>query len=265
MATHLKIDHSVPVAEAKALPGVWTFVASYATPDAGEGAAHRIPRARRMPSYAPAGSFEAYAAPHEDGGTAVWARYVVGVADLEPRPKTRTYRVCDRGTGPEYVGVRPVTVTIAAECPRCGGPRGEAKHHRFCEDGEWYSVDTWANPCGHEDAYEAVLAEYRARLRRMEELDTGTSLSTRPDGTPWPDPLDDRRPLPEVAAPRIERSADPVGFRAHLVRSTAAVCRGEDLATAAWTADNPLQLAAEIEALAGARRLAYARTRKGSK
>ncbi|MDT0306831.1 hypothetical protein RM780_07625 [Streptomyces sp. DSM 44917] len=76
---------------------------------------------------------------------------------------TMTVRVCDRGSGRDYVGVTIRTVTISAHCPTCGGPRGAAAGHRFCEDGAWYAVDRWDNPCGHIDYYSAVLAEAAAR------------------------------------------------------------------------------------------------------
>ncbi|MFE7395175.1 hypothetical protein [Streptomyces sp. NPDC057557] len=76
-----------------------------------------------------------------------------------------TVRVADRGSGKEYVGVTVRTVEISAKCPKCGGLRGTAtiSPYRFHEDGEWYVVDTWANPCGHVDLYTNVLAEARWR------------------------------------------------------------------------------------------------------
>ncbi|MFI0827191.1 hypothetical protein ACH4Q7_22360 [Streptomyces roseolus] len=82
---------------------------------------------------------------------------------VEAEP-TRTYRVCDRGTGSGYSGVTIRTVVVSANCPTCGGPRGEATPYRFCEDGEYLTVDRWENPCGHIDMYAAVLAEARIRL-----------------------------------------------------------------------------------------------------
>ncbi len=59
---------------------------------------------------------------------------------------------------------RPIisAVTIAATCPECGGPRGEATRHSRTVDGVLYSVDQWTNECGHVDYYSAVLAEARA-------------------------------------------------------------------------------------------------------
>ena len=51
------------------------------------------------------------------------------------------------------------TIEIANTCPKCGGPRGKPYHYRFHEDGEWYSVNRWDNPCGHIDKYRDVLGE----------------------------------------------------------------------------------------------------------
>ncbi len=62
--------------------------------------------------------------------------------------------------GPGGVVLR--TVEIADACPACGGDRGRPVPRRFCEDGEWYDADCWANPCGHVDKYAAVLAEAAA-------------------------------------------------------------------------------------------------------
>jgi hypothetical protein len=53
----------------------------------------------------------------------------------------------------------PKTITIAAECPICGSPRGKPYAYNFCEDGEWYCVDKWDNPCGHMDTYKSALVE----------------------------------------------------------------------------------------------------------
>lgn len=76
---------------------------------------------------------------------------------------TMTVRVCDRGSGRDYVGVRIRTVTVSDRCPSCGGPRGvdTIRNHNFHEDGDWLSVDRWTNPCGHVDMYDAVLREAR--------------------------------------------------------------------------------------------------------
>jgi hypothetical protein len=171
MTRNTRIDHPAAVAAAQAEPGVFKLVGTYPSREAARSAALRIPRAERMPSYLPAGAYEAYAAQHEDGGTAVWARYVEGLPGLEPRPVTMTYRVNDRGTGPGYEGVKVVTVEVAAQCPRCGGPRGEAAPFRFHEDGDWYVTDRWHNPCGHVDSYAAVLAEYRKRRAELEQAE----------------------------------------------------------------------------------------------
>lgn len=54
---------------------------------------------------------------------------------------------------------RPVTVEIANICPTCGGPRGKPVTIRQCEDGQWFSLDQWTNPCGHIDRYKDVYVE----------------------------------------------------------------------------------------------------------
>lgn len=50
-------------------------------------------------------------------------------------------------------------VTISDYCPKCGQKRGEPVLKRYCEDGEWYDVSCWQNPCGHIDKYQDVIAE----------------------------------------------------------------------------------------------------------
>lgn len=78
---------------------------------------------------------------------------------------TMTVRVRDRsaespwGSGPINPVVR--TITISAACPKCGGPRGVPRNLNQCDDGAYYSVDVWANDCGHPDFYEAVVKEAR--------------------------------------------------------------------------------------------------------
>ncbi|MEW9530566.1 hypothetical protein [Microbispora sp. NPDC049125] len=65
---------------------------------------------------------------------------------------TMTVTVRDRrGESPWGVGLtspRTRTVTIPANCRRCGEKRGEPKGHNTSDDGEWYWVQTWNNPCG---------------------------------------------------------------------------------------------------------------------
>lgn len=55
------------------------------------------------------------------------------------------------------------TVTIDAACPKCGGPRGPVVPANQHEDGVWFNVDTWVNPCGHRDMYRDVITEAKAR------------------------------------------------------------------------------------------------------
>lgn len=86
-------------------------------------------------------------------------------SDLEA--ETMTVWIRDRareapwGSGLLNPVVRPVT--ISAYCPRCGGPRGKPRNLNQCEDGAYYSVDVWANPCGHLDRYVDVANEADAR------------------------------------------------------------------------------------------------------
>ncbi|WNI20316.1 hypothetical protein [Actinacidiphila sp. ITFR-21] len=156
-------DHPAVAAAARAERGTWFLAAVYGTMASARTVVRRVPRAEQVPSYAPAGSFEAYAALHSDG-YAVWVRYVAGDDPVPALPETMAVRVCDRGPGPGYSGVCIVTVTVRALCPTCGGPRGvdTVRNHRFHEDGDWYSVDVWDNPCGHVDSYAVVLREARS-------------------------------------------------------------------------------------------------------
>ncbi|MEC3995248.1 hypothetical protein VSR01_17565 [Actinacidiphila sp. DG2A-62] len=75
--------------------------------------------------------------------------------------------------------------------------------------------------------------------------------------------MPDTRLIGDVAEPRVRLSDDPRWFRTCMARALAVVDQGEDLATAVWTAVDPVQTAAEIEALAGLRRLCS--TRKDTK
>lgn len=50
-------------------------------------------------------------------------------------------------------------IEISDRCPLCGGLRGRPKLERFCENGEFYTVSTWRNPCGHLDRYCDVIQE----------------------------------------------------------------------------------------------------------
>ncbi|WP_432001540.1 hypothetical protein [Streptomyces sioyaensis] len=163
-------NHPDVAQRARDARGEWFLAAVYPSFASGRSVAARIPRADLMPAYAPAGDFEAYEARH-DAGTAVWVRYIAGLPKPAPRPSTMTYRVCDRGNGPGYTGLRIVMVTVAPECPVCGGPRGEGTSYRFHEDGDWFVVDRWTNPCGHLDEYRTVLAEYRHWAQILEKAE----------------------------------------------------------------------------------------------
>ncbi|MBT2453331.1 hypothetical protein [Streptomyces sp. ISL-86] len=353
------LNHAAVAEAAKAVPGQWVLAGTYPASANAATMANCIRKAVKVPAYAPGGTFEAYSAMAKDGW-AVWTRFVAFVRDLKPRPESMTYRVCDRGSGREYVGVRVVTATVAAECPTCGGPRGEATPFRFCEDGEWYDVSRWTNPCGHVDMYAAILREHRRRqeaLEAEEQKEAARALKAGPvdagpftgavvmlnaasaelcgltarqaaqylgrhghdeaarlieeelgrrAGERWsgrkaavwlaevgaalvagtfneqpapgrqtpvveqpPAPKKarrlpkDTRPVGVVAHARIQISDNPRRFQAGVARTLTAIDQGEDPATAGWTAVDPVKTAAEIEALAGLRRLSD--TRKDAK
>jgi len=50
-------------------------------------------------------------------------------------------------------------------CPRCGGPRGEPEVGLAYTGSQRMQVHEWANPCGHVDMYENLLAEVEVRGR----------------------------------------------------------------------------------------------------
>ena len=70
----------------------------------------------------------------------------------------------DGGDGWTYF---PMTIEIADVCPICREKRGTPYPHRFCEDGEWYVVDKWENPCGHLDKYKDCYYEYKKLNKKV--------------------------------------------------------------------------------------------------
>ena len=82
-------------------------------------------------------------------------------------PQTMKVRVRDRSAEAPWGSglVQPVvrTVEISTKCPTCGGERGKPRNLNQVDDGEYYSVDVWDNPCGHVDMYADVVKE-AARL-----------------------------------------------------------------------------------------------------
>jgi hypothetical protein len=93
--------------------------------------------------------------------------------DEDTQPATMTVTVRDRASeAPWGVGLtNPVTrkITISAFCPVCGGRRGEPQGLNQCDDGAFYWVQVWKNPCGHLDMYEDVLNE--ARVMAIDEAE----------------------------------------------------------------------------------------------
>lgn len=89
--------------------------------------------------------------------------------------ETMTVTVRDRsaespwGSGP--VNPRTREVTISAYCRTCGGRRGKPKGRNEYDDGAWYWVQTWDNPCGHIDRYADVIAEANTEADTVEGTD----------------------------------------------------------------------------------------------
>lgn len=87
----------------------------------------------------------------------------INEAETGVTPETMTVRVRDRsaespwGVGRTNPAIRQVT--IPATCRVCGGPRGVPRNMNQADDGAYYSVDVWDNPCGHVDFYSEVVKE----------------------------------------------------------------------------------------------------------
>jgi hypothetical protein len=78
-------------------------------------------------------------------------------------PAMTTVRVRNRAAEAPHWGhgllrVCVDTVEIPDACLTCGGPRGETGGLNQCDDGAYYNVNVWQNPCGHVDSYPMVLA-----------------------------------------------------------------------------------------------------------
>lgn len=83
--------------------------------------------------------------------------------ELTADTPTMVVRIRDRryespwGVGLTNPAVR--TIVISANCPVCGVKRGKPRNLNSCDDGTYYSVDIWDNPCGHKDMHEDVAKE----------------------------------------------------------------------------------------------------------
>src|SRR5690606_2293635 len=168
-----RLTHTATARLARSVPGEWVYAGAYASLATARIAASNVPRGRRLPSYPPAGSFEAYAVSTLEWPV-LWVRSTEGGPHPE-LPDRMTVRV-------PVPGVEPGTMTVAsvevlARCRICGGPRGwdRVRPVLLGHDGE-FEVDWWDNPCGHLDTYAGVLEEARALA--------GTPLAN--DGRPRP-------------------------------------------------------------------------------
>lgn len=178
-----QVDHLAAAERARTVPGKWVLVGQYAAMQTAQTAVLRIPRAERIPSYEPAGSFEAYAANTPDGPV-VWVRCVEG-GPYPELPDRMLVRVPVPGEGPGDVTVTPVSIT--ARCRTCGGPRGwdRVRPCLMRIGTQDYEVDRWSNPCGHAD----VLADVYAEARQAPRPGLGALTGQRPGGGHRPNPI----------------------------------------------------------------------------
>jgi hypothetical protein len=79
----------------------------------------------------------------------------------------RDRRTEDANWGHGLFFARLVTVEIPRRCLACGGPTGEPFGFNGCEDGAYYHVDRWVNPCGHIDDYPSILDAVEAGRGRI--------------------------------------------------------------------------------------------------
>lgn len=110
---------------------------------------------------------------------------------IVPVAKTMTYLVVDREAMKDATHYRVITTkaTVACECPKCGGPRGEPESRNFYDDGDTYTANVWTNPCGHIDMYDDVLKEaksfkldeYQAKLDARFLQETTSRVVSLPD------------------------------------------------------------------------------------
>ncbi len=68
---------------------------------------------------------------------------------------TRTIIIPNRDKSGWLHGTRQVTVYW--HCPICKTIMGEPRLQQFCEDGEFYNVHVWDNPCGHVAKYKDLV------------------------------------------------------------------------------------------------------------
>ncbi len=92
--------------------------------------------------------------------------------------ETMTVTVRDRSAeSPWGVGLtRPCTrkIEISPFCPTCGERRGEPEGLNQCDDGAFYWVQVWQNPCGHQDMYADVITEACERAGQPAPVSSGT-------------------------------------------------------------------------------------------
>jgi hypothetical protein len=181
-----RVSHAAVAEEARSKPGQWVRAAVYASLASVESAARRVPLAERMPSYEPAGAFEAYAVMTPEGPV-LWVRSTVG-GPYSQIPDRMTVRI-PAGIGTtELVELGVLTVSILPFCQVCGGPRGwdRVQPVEMPLQARTLVVDRWVNPCGHGDVYADVLEEAR---RTPPLIDPAALVAARGRGHHVADPL----------------------------------------------------------------------------
>ena len=66
-------------------------------------------------------------------------------------------------------------IEILDYCPVCGEKRGLPYGFNFYEDGNFYHVHRWENPCGHIDFYDKCLEE-NGNLNKQKKSTTNSAM-----------------------------------------------------------------------------------------
>lgn len=69
-------------------------------------------------------------------------------------------------SGPWSPAIRTVEISAFCQVEGCGQRRGEVRGFNGCEDGAYYHVNVWQNPCHHVDYYADVIKEAKELASR---------------------------------------------------------------------------------------------------
>lgn len=81
--------------------------------------------------------------------------YEKGWVVLEDEVEVKKVTITTRDSNGWLQGVKDVNVVWA--CPNCGGKMGNVVTIQQTEDGQWFSVSTWQNDCGHTAKYKELI------------------------------------------------------------------------------------------------------------